>query len=393
MKRLAVRCPPLHRRLQGMRENWRLMKPRLLRGIDMNSAVFASFRMTAYNDNPRYISEALHALRPRTDIVWLFRDVDAARRKYDIPGYVRCVQCGTREAYEAAGRARVWVDNWRKSEYIRVGRRQIYVFSPHYDRGFKRAALVNPRFACRRVVESHAALGVIGSAVHRRFFREAYHYRGAFMMEGCPRNDLLLRDDPADEARIRERLGIDGETRILLYAPTYRDAAARAHRTDRVTLDLEHVVDVLEQSTGRRWMCLYRAHYLSLGLGLVGTSPKLADATGYPEMAELLRAADALITDYSSCAGDYALRGKPIWLFQDDIEEYRAESREMYIDVDATPFWKARTVEELDDLIRRTTPEAAAENCRAILDFYETRESGFAAQSVARYLCRKLGKS
>jgi CDP-glycerol glycerophosphotransferase len=40
-------------------------------------------------------------------------------------------------------------------------------------------------------------------------------------------------------------------------------------------------------------------------------------------MSELLLITDLLITDYSSCAGDFALLGKPIFLFQSDIEEYK----------------------------------------------------------------------
>ena len=44
------------------------------RGIDGNKVVFSSFLGSAYNDNPRYISEMLHSMRPGTDIVWLYRD-------------------------------------------------------------------------------------------------------------------------------------------------------------------------------------------------------------------------------------------------------------------------------------------------------------------------------
>jgi CDP-glycerol glycerophosphotransferase len=41
----------------------------------------------------------------------------------------------------------------------------------------------------------------------------------------------------------------------------------------------------------------------------------------------LLRVADALITDYSSAAFDYALLDRPIHLFAPDIDEYRAHRR------------------------------------------------------------------
>lgn len=373
------------------RTNRALRRARRARGIDGNLALFCAYRMQAYCDNPRYISEALHALRPETDIAWMFRNVAKARERFDIPGYVRCVQWDSPDGIEALARARVLVDNWRKPDYLRLGRGQVYLFSPHHDRSFKHGYLSTPNHVYGRMLETKADAATTGSAFCKEMLAAGYHFHGKTIDAGQPRNDILMRDDPADAAKIRKRLGIDAATGILLYAPTFRDADTEAGRRQRVPLNLPHVLDVLEQTTGRRWMCLWRAHYLSLGLAGVGRSPRVVDATDYPEMAELLRVADALITDYSSCAGDFALRGKPIWLYQDDIDAYRAHSRALYVDMDATPYWKVRTPEELDDLIRRTTPEAAAANCRAILDFYHTWETGKAAEAAARYICEKLG--
>ena len=50
----------------------------LFGGFDDNMVVFSAFDHRSYNDNPRYISEKLHELRPETKIVWLFNDVDEA---------------------------------------------------------------------------------------------------------------------------------------------------------------------------------------------------------------------------------------------------------------------------------------------------------------------------
>ena len=58
-----------NRALRDNRKQW---------GIDNNLVVFSSYNMRAYNDNPWYISEALHEMRPQTTLVWLFRDVATA---------------------------------------------------------------------------------------------------------------------------------------------------------------------------------------------------------------------------------------------------------------------------------------------------------------------------
>ena len=377
--------------INGIRHNWAMLWPRLLHGIDKNLVVFSAYKMRTYSDNPRYISEKLHELRPQTDIVWLLHDVEAAKKQYPIPDYVRCLRFPSREASTAAGRAAVLVDNWRKRDFIRLGRRQYYIFSPHYDRGFKRLAMADPRFFFNRVVEEHASLAVIASEWHKPLFRQMYRYDGEFLMEGLPRNDILVRDDPADEARIRAQLGLDADTGMLLYAPTYRDRNRKAKRSTQVVdLDLNRALDVLEESTGKKWLCFYRAHYFVKELEVSGATDRFVDATEYPEMAELLRAADALITDYSSCAGDFILRGKPVWLYQADIEEYRTMDRDLVLDPADTPFWRAESPEELDALIRQSTPEKARENCQAVLDYFRAHETGRASECVARYIIDKL---
>ena len=379
----------------GRHTNSALRANRRQWGIDGGLVVFSSYDMRSYDDNPRYICEALHALRPQTRLAWLFRDVDAARARCDIPDYVRCVEWGTPMAHQFLGCARVIVDNWQKPDWLRLGRGQSYLFSPHHDRSFKQGGFTKDDRLYNRMVEARAQAATTGSDFCRRFLRDAYHFRGTFLDAGLPRNDLLVRDDPADEARIRARLGIGAGMRILLFAPTYRDADRRQGVRQAVAPDIAHVLDVLEQTTGGRWLCLYRTHYLSPGLDMDRLSelPRLVDVTGYPEMAELLRVADALLSDYSCAAGDFALRGKPIWLYVADIDDYTRRSRRLYVSPLDTPYWCARTPSELDARIRRTTPEAARENCRAILEYYGAHETGRASETAARYICGLLDRT
>ena len=92
----------------------------------------------------------------------------------------------------------------------------------------------------------------------------------------------------------------------------------------------------------------------------------------------------------STTAGDFALRGKPIWLYVADIDEYTRYSRELYVNPLDTPYWCARTPSEMDTLIRQTTAEKARENCREILEYYGTHETGRASEEAARYITSKL---
>ena len=178
--------------------------------------------------------------------------------------------------------------------------------------------------------------------------------------------------------------------KLLLYAPPFRDELLVKWQRHRAQIDLDRTLRALERRTGDRWMCLFRAHYLSAGLAVDALEGRIVNAAGHEEMAELLLIADALVTDYSSCAGDFALTGRPIFLFQDDLEDYKAKSRELYFDVTDSPYLVARTQKELEALIEAMTPEFARENDRAILDFYGTTETGRAAEAACEYIIKKL---
>lgn len=374
----------------GLRCNVPLVFARCLRGYDDNMVVFSAFDCRSYSDNSRYVSEKLHELRPETDIVWLFSDVEAARKQYPIPDYVRALRAFSVEGMAAMGRARVVVDNFNKKFYLNFpGKGQFYVQLWHGDRGFKKVGFDNPSVNFR-MLEEFGSLGVVGSDFGERLFHTAFHFRGELMKVGSPRNDILLRNDPAERSAIRARLGLDEDTRVLLYAPTYRDSELRGLKPHQVPLNLDHVLDTLERTTGARWKCLTRSHYYSGGIAAGETSDRLISATEYPEMAELLLIADALLSDYSSCAGDYALTHRPIFLYQEDTAQYSQETRELYFRMEDTGYLVASTPEELDRLIEQTTPERARENCEAVLGFYGAAETGHATESVAYYIIDKL---
>ena len=117
----------------------------------------------------------------------------------------------------------------------------------------------------------------------------------------------------------------------------------------------------------------------------------LVDATAYPDMAELLCAANLLITDYSSSMFDYALTGKPIIQFATDIAAYQKD-RDFYFPLDALPFPLAKSNEELEavltDLQPLWTSSAWAEFAREN-DFCE---DGEAAVRCAALILQQMQK-
>ena len=360
-----------------------------VRGIEEDKVVFSSFESSAYNDSPRYISEAMHALDPKVKQVWLLRD--GAYDTVSLPPYAIRAHAVGRDGIAHLATAKAWVDNVKKTNtHLLRWKKQVYFNTWHGDRGFKRVGKDNGKEKFERRLERHCAAMIAGSRFGADNYRTAFEFQGRVLMDGIPRNDILVRNDPAEAAALRAKMGFSANDRLMVFAPTYRDHQASAMRAE---LDIPRALDILEEITGARWKGILRLHYRSSGIDVGTRDPRLVDMCAYPEMTEILAVADLLISDYSSCAGDFILRGdRPAILYQSDIDRYRSGSRELYVDMDETPFFIAHDMDELEAILRGLTPESIRENCRQWREFFGVTETGHAAEASARFILRAMGR-
>ena len=344
-------------------------------GIDANAVLFSSYVGRGYSDNPRPISEALHAIRPQTRIVWQLLPGCVPD---DLPDYVKVVPARTLRSLKAYSTARCFVDNFNRPQYMLKFPGQLYVQTWHGDRGFKK--IMRDMGTGEPFPDGgQMDLALSGSDFGSRVYRSAFGYGGEIMALGCPRNDLLLNPPEGAAAKVKKALGIPEGAKVFLYAPTFRDATAG--KAQDALLDPEKARAALESATGERWIALTRGH--DLNRGVAGSASK--DVSDYPEVSELLLAVDLLITDYSSIGGDFMLLKRPVIYYQPDRERY---DRELYFDPDQSPLIVAHTEAELLQLL--SAPIDAAANCRAVLDFFGAHESGRAAEAAARWIARRL---
>ena len=362
---------------------------RLVRGIDPDKVVFCCFNGTAYGDNPRCISERLHALRPETKIVWLLTDEARARLKGILPDYVTPVTYRSDDAYRALATARVLVDNATQDRYLTLANgRQFYVQTWHGDRAIKKICYDLNMPGDSRRLEERCARVLTASAFGEGMYRTAFRYKGAYIKAGSPRNDVLVRGDEPRARAARKALGVPAGTRLLLYAPTYREKGDMIPKSAQ--MDMERTLNRLEQRTGDRWMCLFRAHYLSAGIDLAAVKGRVVDATACPDMADLLLIADMVVTDYSSCALDFIVMDRPALFYMPDWQAYAAD-RGVYFDAPASPLMTAADQAGLEALIDSLTPEGVRANCAAIREFFGYYETGRATDAACEYIIDRLG--
>ena len=354
------------------------------------SVFFASMR-GQYSDNPRAISECLHRMDPDIKIVWLVK----SQFKPYVPDYVTIVPPTPRIALKAQARADAWVMNYvnqkRLGDY--KGRDTYYIQTWHGDRGLKAIGYLSENSKSERFSGydlEHCNLMVAGSDYGVKKARQGLHYNGEFIVEGMPRNDKLVNIDKyRDEAaEVRRQLGIDNNVKILLYAPTYRDEKG----SQQCAIDIPSSIANLE-ANGEKWVCLIRSHSLSKGFSTPNSqlsTLNYKDVTSYPDMADLLLIADLLITDYSSCAGDFLLTGRPLVLAHFDIKHYEEQGRSLWVDPLEAGYLVAKNQDELNQILSNLYSYDHKAIADKINRFYGTKETGQSSEAVVRRILKEV---
>lgn len=357
-----------------------------------NKVVFSSLMGNSYSDNPRAISEKLHELSDSVEIVWLFKEPE--RIKNEIPHYIRAVRNTSELAAKELATAKVWVDNCEKRTWLYKSPNQMYIQTWHGDRAFKRIQYDNPfipkSFFRIESKPGFCDLCVAGSDYGVRKFRSSFKFTGDILKIGTPRNDRLVSLNRSEIESIRTKLQIPENTKVLMYAPTIRKNE-KGEMKDK-GIDIKRTLHVLEEKDQCKWICFVRAHPgMHEAMNTFGNK-EIIDVSSYGDMADLLLITDMLITDYSSCAGDYALLHKRLVLFQADRNEYEKNERTFYFDIRKSPYFIAESQEELEHIILSFTAENVIKNCDSILDFYGTLESGKASTAVAERIINWITK-
>lgn len=214
-----------------------------------------------------------------------------------------------------------------------------------------------------------------------RVFRTAFRaHSERYLRCGMPRNDQLWSATEEDRVRARELLGIPDGKQVIVYAPTWRESVDGGKGYDIAPpIDFK----LWKQQLGETYVLLFRAHHLTTNILNVTFDDFVRDFSDYPEVNDLLLAADLLITDYSAIAFDYAILGRPILTFAYDYDTYLKE-RGTYFDMDEVyPSPSCRTQEELLERICNLDPAAEAEKTLRFRDRFIRYGKSAAEQCTA----------
>ncbi|MGN6598136.1 MAG: CDP-glycerol glycerophosphotransferase family protein [Actinomycetes bacterium] len=347
------------------------------------TALFESHLGRQYSDSPKYVYEALVRSGAPWQVTWSYADTTAG-----FPASARRVRRGSWRWALALATSEVWVDNQGWPRWVTKRPEQRYLQTWHgtplktmgFDEPtFKRGSGAD-RARLRRMAERWDWF-VAPSRYTEERLTSAFGYTGEVLRVGYPRNDRLVRHTPGDVRAVRHRLGLPDGKRIVLYAPTFRDAARKAGTPFSLPLDPAEFARRFPDA-----ILLVRTHYLDEWSAPEGLHDSVRDVSGHHDVTDLMLAADVLVTDYSSVMFDWVTTGRPVVFFPYDYDDYVRDQRGTYFDLLAeAPGPVAMTAPELLDLLALPDAELQtrfAARYRDFVDRYTDYETGHASESA-----------
>lgn len=111
------------------------------------------------------------------------------------------------------------------------------------------------------------------------------------------------------------------------------------------------------------------------------------DVTNYPDIQDLLMTVDVVISDYSSCMFDAALRNLPCFIYATDFEQYKAD-RGVYFEMDELPFPYASNNDELAQNIVNYNESDYRQGIKSFFERVGLAETGHAGKDIAQKINR-----
>ena len=351
-----------------------------------------------YDDNQKYIMEELHKLIPDLDIVW----VKDPKYEYELPAWIRPVKWRSWQWLYEYITAKIWNSNVIVPDYFVKRKGQLYVETWHGGLGIKKvdgdvigeyAAEINKKRLLRNVSEM-ADVFISNSDHLSIIYRRAFKFHGPIWKCGYPKNDILVRNDPEDGERTRKELGIPKTHKVLFYAPTWRLRFEKEQHVDMKVYDLDmlRLKQALTERFGGEWTMLIRFHpkLRHYAKGCLEAQPEVMDVTDYPDMQRLLMATDVMISDYSSCIFDAALRRIPCFTYATDFSHYKYEERGVYYEMEELPFPYAKNNDEMEQNVKAFDMEDYLKKWDAFTVRMGLNETGHAAKDIAEKMADYL---
>lgn len=369
-----------------------LMLPLRLCPVKKNRLVLMNALAQNYGDNPKSVAEYLLKHYPNTyEIIIPVKDT-AANAALTEKG-LTVVKYNSLKYFYYALTCQVFLTNSGGFSYLPMRKKQYIINTWHGGGAYKKCGMdmYEDTKLFRRDLKLAADKTDVFLSTCSRFTEvisaSMLTPKEIFWEIGMPRNDAMLNPDPAVRQSVREKLGLQKDEKLILFAPTYRKPDDNYFK-DSIAIsygvDCDRVCKAMETRFGGKWRFAYRLHPCVVNRdGLPGGD--VMDLSDYPDMQELLLAADAMINDFSSSMWDFMLTGRPSFLFAIDLEHY-IKTTQVYTPVEEWPFPRSTNNDDLEKSILNFDEDSYAAACR----YHYTSLGGCETGKATELVCRRI---
>lgn len=296
--------------------------------LDPTAVYFQAYTGQNATDSPLAIAEEMARTRPDLVATWAVADHSAI-----VPAGSATVLWRSRAWYAALARSGHVVTNIELESWFRrrPGQQVLQTFHGYPSKAMGIGLWRSKRFTESRIEQQldrtsrNWSLLLTPTPEMDVHYRENYRYDGPILAAGYPRDDVLVAPGTEDRrTAARARLGIGPTTTAVLYAPTWRDDQAVDFRAARMVDHLD--VAATAEALGPDHVLLLRGHRFMASAASARAS-RVLDVTTYPEVNDLILAADVAVLDYTSMRFDFALTGRPMVFLVPDLEDYATTKR------------------------------------------------------------------
>lgn len=293
--------------------------------VDPKLILFVVYGGQRYEDSPRNIYEYMknNVKYSKYKFVWAFVNPE----NIEVPDEEK-IQIDTLKYFITALRAKYWITNSSASRGLNFAKKEnVNVFFTHGMTGIKKIGndIGNENKSFKIKYKENFRYTVIEGNLEDQIIKRAWNLTDEDILKiGLPRNDDLVHANVDKIKKLREKLDIPNDKKVILYAPTFREY----NRDSAFSTFLKPPFDFDKwyREIGDEYVLLLTAHYeVEKLMDIPASHPFVINAFKYPYINDLILVSDLLISDYSSIIFDYSIVEKPIISYAYDYDIYNKE--------------------------------------------------------------------
>lgn len=315
--------------------------------VDDNIIILECYHGKNFSDSEKAVYNYLKNKGLNYHYVLAFKNPDKYKYLEDVDTTI--IKYGSIKHFKYYAKSKFWISNSRIDEAILKKKNQVYIQTWHgtplkklgYDIEASSGNAMNSLKDIRKkyISDSKRYTYMISpSKFCTEKFISAFNIKDKNIVKeiGYPRNDFLVNFNQKDVNKIKKNLKLNNNKKIILYAPTWRDNQhdSKLGYTYNIEIDFDNLQTELEED----YVILFRVHYLvANSFNFDKYKGFIYDVSDYDDINDLYIISDILVTDYSSVFFDYAVLKRPIIFYMYDLDEYRDNMRNFYIDLNELP--------------------------------------------------------